>query len=159
MLTVEMEIPEISNSRLAKMAKLVRPVMSFHILPLGKWPQDEVQTYFIKLPEDFRVHNFLSKVKHLKQVDLVREVRIRTFHSSGSGGTVFHPTIAEVLAQITERYLDQKNPPGCKIVAFETFFEKRDPEYDESGNFHIATTVLLIKVSPRSGILQRVHYT
>ncbi len=158
-------IPEISNRRLAYLARIIRPVVSLITLPMGHWPQEIVETYYIKLPRrfDLRQYNFLDRYSRgisKNPTRFVKEARITTYHTPGLAGRVFHPTIAEVLAQIPERYLDPKNPPGCKIVAFETFLEKDYPEEVKLGNSycHQGTTVLLTQGSPVSG-LGRFHYS
>lgn len=151
------EIPQISNRRLGYLARIIRPVMSLTTRPLGRWPDEEVNTYFLRLPKDLRTFNFLKEPVKGKPLRLVEEHRLRTLHTPGSAGRVFHPTIAEVLAQIPDYYLPEGPLPANRAVAFETFLENRDPEEDESGEFHVATTVLLVKGSPIAGTFM-THY-
>lgn len=149
------KIPEISNRQLEKLARVIRPVVSLTVLPRGRYPQDEVRTFFIKLPRkfDLRGHDFRAHPRG-KEVRLVEEERIKTLHVPGSAGRVFHPTIAEVLAQIPERYFRE----AVHVIGFETIQEDYDPKYDESGYFHVATTVLLRLASRPSGYLEKAHY-
>ncbi|MDO8471078.1 MAG: hypothetical protein Q7S49_00505 [bacterium] len=161
MLKTRVEIPEISNRRLGRLVRRIKPVVSVTTLPMGRYPQDEVRVHFLELPRDLRGGNFLNRSR-LGRVPfrLVEERRISTLHVPGSAGRVFSPTIAEVFSQIPDQYLfDSGQLPANHIVAFETFLEERDPKYDESGRFHVATTVLLTKASPDSGLVMRTHYT
>jgi len=148
------EIPEISNRRLGRLIRRIKPVVSITTLPMGRYPQDEVCVYFLELPWYLRRENFLNQ-HHLGRVPfrLVEVERITTLHVPGSMGRGFHPTIAEIFAQVPEQYLDSD------IVAFETFLEQHDPKYDEGGTFHVAMTVLLAKASPDSGLVMRTHYS
>ncbi len=159
------EIPEISNRRLGYLARIINPVISYRICPRGQWPQDRIVTRFIKLPRDLRRSNFLVGVKLGRVARFNRVTTLETFHTLGSGGRVFSPTIAEVLAQIPEIYLSDSptdpETPG-KVIAFETFLPDRDPTMQGSlsdGYFHVARTVLLTQVLPDSGILERFHYS
>ena len=154
------EIPEISNRRLGYLVRIIRPVISLISLPMGRWPQDEVRTFFLSLPKDLRGENFLNQGRiPRKPVRLAKEAEIRTLHTPGSAGRVFHPTIAEVLAQIPECYYGKNCLPANRIVAFETFLEDAIPGYEESGGFHVARTVLLVPASPDSGEFMRYQYT
>ena len=153
------EIPEISDSMLQELIKKIRPVISLRTTPLGRYPIEEVCTYYLKLPKLLRKENFLNQKRafSFRSVRLVEEGKIQTLHIPGSMGRIFHPTIAEVFAQIPESYLRKDVPSGRKIVAFETFLEKNDPEYQENTGLHIATTVLLSKGSKVSGTMR--HYS
>lgn len=153
-------IPEISNRQLGYLARIIKPVISLEVLPLGRWPRDEVRVYFVRLPKNLREDNFLFEPTFVgKPVRLTEAGRITTLHVPGSAGRVFSPTVAEVLAQIPERFLGQGVLPDDRITAFETFLPGRDPGFDESGQFHIATTVILSPAAPNSRVLQRLHYT
>ncbi|MEK7135319.1 MAG: hypothetical protein AAB780_01290 [Patescibacteria group bacterium] len=150
--TTRVEIPEffeISNRRLGYLARKIRPVVSLTTLPEGIWPADEVRTYFLKLPKDLREHNFLLEQSVGQPVRFAKVHRLQTYHIPGSAGSVFHPTIAEVLAQIPKEYIGE-------TVAFETFLETYNPS-SPNGWHHQATTVLLRRASPVSGT-QRTHY-
>ena len=152
------EIPEISDERLKELARIIRPVVSLNTLPLGRYPQEEVGTYFLRLPKkltDLRQLNFLLLKNERRSVRLFVVSRIKTLHTTGSAGRLFHPTIAEVFAQIPDRLLQDTRPEN-RITAFETFQERRG-ERDESGDFHIATTVLLREGSRPSG-KGAIHY-
>lgn len=134
-------IPEISNRRLKKLARQIRSVVCFTKLPMGKYPQDDVRAYYIDFPKDLRGHNFLHRPRRRGRAHVVQLCKIKTFHVPGSAGREFHPTIAEVFAQIPQDFLDQ-------IVAFETLRPSlQDGEYDETGTFHVTTTVLLERAS------------
>lgn len=154
------EIPEISNRRLGRLVRRIKPVICLTTVPLGRYPQDEIRVYFLELPRDLRRENFLNQ-PHLGRVPfrLVVERSIITLHVPGSAGRVFSPTIAEVLSQIPDQYLfDSGGLPANHIVAFETFLKEQCAGYDESGRYHVATTVLLTKASPDFGTL-RTHYS
>ncbi|GEM_PF-3053166 len=156
-----MEIPDISNRRLGRLARLIQPVISLTTTPIGRWPQEEVRVYYLKRPKDLRLDNFLVG-PHLRPVPfrLCAEGRIKTLHVPGMmlGRRVFYPTLDEVFAQIPEQYLfDSGELPANHIVAFETFLEGPFPSFDESGRFHVATTVLLTKGAPDFGTM-RTHY-
>ncbi len=144
------EIPLISDKRLAELSTIICPVVSMTTLPKGHYPTEIVQTFRLCHPSDLREDNFLQQRRRFffSRVRLVEEARILTLHPPGNfGGRIFHPTIAEVLAQIPARYLHPTNPPGSRIVAFETFQEAGKSMWDRSGRFHVATTVLLTKGS------------
>lgn len=148
-------IPEISNRRLEKLVRVVRPVISLVTLPQGRWPQDEVRTFFLKLPKDLRLGNLLDQPR-LGQVLLVKERVVTTFHVPGSAGRVFSPTAAEVFAQIQQYCGEGGLDP---VIAFETFLPEHQVRFDESGRLHVATTVLLCRASRNTGELMRYHYS
>lgn len=128
------QIPKISDEDLKRLSRRIRPVISLVTLPMGRYPQDELRAYYLSRPKDLRGINFL-KGKKRRKAHLVELARITTLHTLGSAGREFHPTIAEVLSQIPKDFLE-------RTVAFETLPAE---EYDESGHFHKATTVLLEK--------------
>lgn len=151
------EIPEISERRLGYLARIIRPVVSLTTAPYGRWPEEEVNTYWLRMPRNLREDNFLKQKSKGRPLRLVKERLITTLHRPGSGGVVFSPTIAEVLAQIPEEYLRKDLPSGYRIIAFETYLENRDPEYNETGEYHKARTALLVQGSPVAGTF-RTHY-
>ena len=159
--TTRVEIPEISDKKLGYLARKIRPVVSCEELPLGRWPRDNVRVHFLRLPRNLRGFNFLKEPRAKQCTFPLTQIGyIFTLHTPGSMGRVFHPTIAEVLAQIENENLGSRDRDWRKqIIAFETFLEEYDVRYDESGRFHIAKTVLLGKGFPRNGNLQRLHYS
>jgi len=154
------EIPEISNRELKRRARLIRPVVSIMTMPMGVWPQEQVQTYFLDRPwspDGLRDENILTQ-RTLKRGVFTEIARFKTFHVPGSAGVQFHPTMAEVLAQIPDGYFDRSGRVDTHgVIAFEVFLPERDPKYDQSG-LHEAITVLLAKASPRAGSC-RFHYS
>lgn len=138
------EIPKISNRRLGYLARRIRPVVCLTELPRGRWPEDLSRSYWLKMPKDLRQDNFLHQRSLNETPRLVQEGKCTTLHVPGSAGRVFHPTIAEVLAQLPSWYTDEES---C-VVAFATYLEQHEPLCDDSGHFHVATTVLLAKGSP-----------
>lgn len=122
--TREPSIPEISDAKLEELYKRIKPVVGRK----GK-------LYYIK-DEDLRKVAFTwePKLKN-KAKKLERLCDITTYHTYGYHG-FFKPSIAEVIAQIPENYLDE-------TVAFETFTDLTLENI--VGNYHVTTTRLYTK--------------
>lgn len=156
MLNARGEIPTVSNRRLGYLARQIYPVASFTAFPLGKWPQEDVRVFRLLAPqgkERFE-QNFLEWERFGLSHLFTSKHRLKTFH--GNQWTNFHPTLAEVLAQIPEEWLKDRD-----VVAFETF---PNPEFhisrcDEKTGFHEATTVLLGRASPPTGEFFKTYYS
>jgi len=111
-------IPDISDEKLESLVKKIRPVVKcFKLLDtdiLEAHPKGDLLCYiedvdpvgdsFLRNPKPERL---AKDLKHLAD--------IKTYHKF-SVPVVFSPFVAEVLAQIPEKYLD-------KVVAFETISE------------------------------------
>ena len=149
------EIPEISNRRLGYLARIIRPVMSLTTRPIGRWPTDEVRTYYLRMPRNLREDNLREQPTYGKPLRLVYERKITTIHQLDSRG--FHPTIAEVLAQIPLELLQRDVPSGNRIIAFETFLEKQTPDFTPGDRFYEATTVFLVKGAPVAGTFRNFY--
>jgi hypothetical protein len=127
-------IPEISDERLAELAKRIRPVVRSRSNALA----------YIE-PCDLRRVSFIWDAKITRKASkLVKHATIRTLHTYGYYG-LFKPSIAEVLAQIPEDLIEQ-------TVAFEVIGPKdasdlnREQEALNAG-FHVAVTHLYGKAS------------
>ena len=145
------EIPYISDEKLKELSRVIRPVASHRV-----FPYPEVLMYFLPLPRNLRTENFLQRGRgwFSRPVRLTEVVRLKTLHGLNRGGSMFCPSIAEVLAQIPEQYLDQTKPEDMCIVAFETYQEGEEATYE--GEYRIGTTVLFRKGPPVHGLV-RVH--
>lgn len=126
-------IPEVSKERIVELAAKIKPVVTFQ--RKGK--------YFIK-PVDLHTVAYIWEPKPADKVTGLKSFcEIRTYHSCGSHG-FFMPSIAEVLTQIPDEYLD-------KVLAFE-IIASRQGVYDlnierEAFNagYYVATTRLYVK--------------
>lgn len=124
-----LEIPKISNDRLAELAARIKPVVRNRNGALA----------YIK-PCDLRHEAFTWDAKTTRKAkNLVKHATIRTLHTYGYYG-MFKPSVAEVLAQIPVELIEQ-------TVAFETVGPAdADALNKESAalnaGFHVATTRL-----------------
>jgi hypothetical protein len=153
-------VPRISDERLEELAKRIKPIVqmervsssnednddgSFTITtspdPEGDWvPWRTGEKYFIK-DVDLRGVAYTWSPEPTKLAsNLKTHADITTYHAYGYYG-MFKPSIAEVLAQIPEEYVD-------KIVAFEIIKSPetaKDFNYDLAAfnaGYHVATTRL-----------------
>jgi hypothetical protein len=123
-------IPEISDTKLKKLAKRIRPVVRFAEGAEGKFPDPRGVAYYIK-PVHLRNAAVTWGPKPSRKAGELRLVdTIHTYHEYGAP-SLFKPSVAEVLAQIPEKHL--KN-----IVAFEI----GDADLSSSGEQHVASTRL-----------------
>ena len=123
-----MQIPNISDERLAELVARIRPVVRqddqlFYIKPVD--PRKIAFTWDPKL--DGRAHR------------LARLVSVRTLHTYGYYG-MFKPSIAECLAQMPEEIAD--NAVAFEITESPSTAEdlRREQEALDEG-FHVAETV------------------
>jgi len=125
-------VPEISEEKLSSLIEKIVPVV-----------RENNKLYQIKIPDlrnvaytwDYKV---VEECKNLKEI-----VRIKTHHYCGYYG-LFKPSIAEVLSQIPEDFID-------KVNAFEIISDVCSGTDDETkifkeGNGHLATTILYEKL-------------
>jgi hypothetical protein len=126
-------VPKISDTKLKKLAKRIRPVVRFAEGAKGKFPDPRGVLYYIK-PVHLRTGAFTWAPKPGRKAGKLRLVdTIQTYHEYGAP-SLFKPSVAEVLAQIPEKHL--KN-----IVAFET----GGAEFSSSGEHHVAPTQLYVR--------------
>lgn len=127
-------IPEISDDRLTELAARIKPLARFvevgNKLMDAELAEDENELgelYLIE-PCDLRVVGFNTDPRPAGKAPQLRQVGvIKTFHTSSS---LFNPSIAEVLAQIPEEYIDSVThfetvrdfPQPQKHVGMETYF-------------------------------------
>jgi len=126
-------IPEISDERLTELYKRIKPVVTFR-RKVKRLRQHQVgELYFIK---DVNPRNvaFTWDPKPLQRVDnqLVLIGAIPTYHTWGYYG-FFKPSIAEVIAQIPDVFLDE-------VVAFETLTDITLQNI--IGDYHVTITKL-----------------
>jgi hypothetical protein len=153
--TTRVEIPTISNRRLGYLARIIKPVMSLTTRPYGRWPEEEVNTYHLCMPENLREGNLRAQRVTGGPLRLSKVAKITTLHQLDSRG--FWPTVAEVLAQIPDDLLRKDVPSGNRLIAFETFLEGPDPEFTPDDRFYKATTILLTKGKPAAGTFRTFH--
>ncbi len=128
-MTTTLEIPEITDERLAELAARIKPVVRNRSNALA----------YIK-PCDLRNVAFTWSPKITrKAANLVKHATIRTLHRYGYYG-LFKPSIAEVLAQIPADLIDE-------TVAFETIGPSDATDLGKesealNAGFHVATTRL-----------------
>ncbi len=109
------QIPEISDERLETLIKKVKPVVRCSRLLdtelVRPNPEGDLLCY-IKY-DDPRMDNFVQNPKPKSIAEGLKHLAdIKTYHKFGVP-VIFSPSIAEVLAQIPKKYLDE-------AVAFET---------------------------------------
>lgn len=136
-------IPEISDEKLLELSQRIKPVIRFSRGLKGLFLSPEGIPYYIK-PVDLREMAFTWDATPSKKAKGLQEiVAIRTLHSYGYHG-LFKPSIAEVIAQIPEEFLD-------RVVAFEIVDQPetaadfyRDEEMREAfdAGYHTAFTML-----------------
>lgn len=128
-----MGIPKISNEKLNEMYERIKPVVRFAEMRCGGRTTYEKHSkgdlYFIQ-DVDLRKTAFTWDPKPTEKAYGLTELdQIRTYHTTG--GFYHKPSIAEVLAQIPERYVDD-------VVAFETV----NGYVDRTMGYSEATTIL-----------------
>ncbi len=132
-------IPKILDERLQELCKRIKPVVRF-VSWFGKGKEC---LYYIKPVDPRKIAYTWDPKPRRKARRLKKLCDITTYHSYGYYG-FFKPSIAEVIAQIPEEYLN-------KVVAFEIVEnpEKRDDLnlHSEALNagYHVATTRLYIR--------------
>lgn len=128
-------IPEISNDRLYELADRIKPLARFERTSLGlkQVLEDEGNVYLIE-PCDLRLAGFNVKpVVVRRATGLAKISSIKTFHTVSP---TFCPSVAEVLAQIPDKYLDV-------VTHFDTLRAAEQPKTRRRGKkYFVATTVL-----------------
>lgn len=128
-MTTTLEIPKITDERLAALAARIKPVV-----------RNRNNALAYVAPCDLRNEAFTWDPKITRRADnLVKHATIRTLHTYGYYG-FFKPSIAEVLAQIPADLIEQ-------TVAFETVGPADADAINEesaalNAGFHVATTRL-----------------
>lgn len=110
---------EITDERLAELQKKMRPVIR----------KDDV-LFYIEEVDPRKIAFTWEPVPTKEATGLVALTTLETIHSYGAP-VFFKPSIAEVLAQVPEEFVDQ-------AVAFET----NHVYFTEGSGFHTATTTL-----------------
>lgn len=148
----ESRIPEISDEELRELHARIKPVVRFNIVTSknGEIKPTEVYEegllFYIK-DVDPRDVAFTWEPEPVKKADgLERLDDIVTYHTFGAP-ILFKPSIAEVLAQIPEKYKE-------KAVAFEVRTNDMGPWNvisNEEGSYHVTVTRLYqeIKIGGR----------
>lgn len=127
-------IPKISNEKIQEMLNKMAPVVK------GEREEESQELFWIEIPHAREVSFIWSPVLKGKAVGLKKVSSIQTFHSYGYY-SFFKPSLAEVLSQIPEQYLDGS------VVAFETIGPrdisdiKKQWDVVQAG-FHVAETIL-----------------
>ena len=133
-------IPEISDEQLADLARRIKPVVRFARRTTSR--SDELVTdpegdlFFIK-DVDPRTTAFTwdpEPTRRAEEVNPNSYRSIRTRHTYGAP-VFFKPSVAEVLAQISEGDLE-------RCVAFETESEGLGPANCDPGGYHVTVTHL-----------------
>lgn len=126
---VKFSIPQITDYRLAELAKRIRPVEQ----------SGPIDFYYLK-PCDLRCEAFTWDAKRGKKAPMLREIgRVRTLHTYGYYG-FFKPTIAEVLAQIPEELLG--DAIAFKIKGPQDTDDLNDDKEALNQGFHVARTII-----------------
>ena len=129
-------IPKISDKKLNELYERIRPVIRYAEVKYGGKTHYEKHSegdlYYIKKVDPRGVAFTWSPEPDEKASGLVEMTDITTYHSYGYHG-FFKPSVAEVLAQIPEKYLDD-------VVAFQT------GGASIAGDYHSATTILYRKI-------------
>ena len=143
-------IPEISDARLAELYARIKPIARFKRKDgdILDFPESPKESEVKLVPNDvggvlywlddveFPRSTFTYSPKPVKMVKSLKSVTgITTYHTWAYYG-LFRPTIAEVLAQIPEEYVD-------KVVAFETLTAITTSHIVE--NYHVAMTILYVQ--------------
>jgi hypothetical protein len=134
-LDIEAFVPEISDKKIEFLLKKMKPV--------GKNTANDSCLCYMK-ECDPRNQAFTWSPEYSEKAEgLIELTSIKTHHYCGYYG-FFKPSIAEVLAQIPDEYID-------KVVAFETITGEHDGEDEvkilRDGRGHLATTVLYTNVA------------
>lgn len=122
-------IPEVPKEKICELAKKIKPVIYFNQCGLSYIkPVDIFELSFTRRPQFNGGASFLEVV-----------CSIRTYHECNPCGfCMFGPTIAEVLVQIPEEYLD-------KVVAFQVLDKEIDRTKEEmEAGIYVAETVLYV---------------
>lgn len=132
-------IPKISDEKLEDLVDKIKPVVRcskfLYTDTVELNPEGDLLCYLEDV--DPRVDNFVQKPKLGKIAEGLKHFKtIKTYHKYGVP-VVFSPTVAEVLAQIPEKYLD-------KVVAFETIYYGLSHE-NLVDDYHVTVTRLYKK--------------
>lgn len=136
-------IPDISDERLKELAARIKPVVRFTTddkFSIGTSPKERSsdsngRLFYIE-PVDPRQAAFTWDPKpvgppadNLRKLDI-----IRTYHSWGAP-SMFKPSVAEVLAQLSPTQVEE-------AVAFEVVCDDKDARHVLSDGFHASLTIL-----------------
>jgi len=136
-------IPKISDKKLEELCKRIKPVVRYVRMWFGGKSEyesdDRGDLYYIKDVDPRGVAFTWDPKKKKKAKGLEKICDIETFHTYGYYG-FFKPSIAEVISQIPEEYLDE-------VAAFETSTDC-SMDYVNDG-YHATMTTLYRKRNGR----------
>lgn len=122
----------ISDERLAELAARIKPVIRFAEGRFGLFESDDGWLYYVEDKPDLRNYAYAWDAVPTERAPSLEALgEIVTHHSYGAP-SFFKPSIAEVLSQIPDRFID-------KVVAFEVTDGRMGAASNEH---HDATTIL-----------------